>query len=264
MIEDNGMIEDIGMKSDAGKYGASGGKPGTRGVKSTARSAREAGAARVKPPGIAVRREKAKHIHDGLRQLYPEPDCTLDHVSALELLVATQLAAQSTDARVNIVTKDLFCKYRTVEDYAGADLAELERDIHSTGFYHNKARNLKACAIRLLQAYDGMVPGTMEELLTLPGVGRKTANVVLGRIFHVPGVIVDTHAGRLSRRMGLTMETDPEKVERDLMKILPKVEWTDFSHRLVAHGRAVCDAKKPKCGACIVRPYCETGMKTIE
>lgn len=217
----------------------------------------------VRPASLAARREKAMHILEGLKIQYPEPDCTLDHMSALELLVATQLAAQSTDARVNIVTRDLFKKYRTCEDYAAAELSELEQDIRSTGFYHNKAKNLKACAIRLLQAYGGEVPGTMEDLLSLPGVGRKTANVVLGTIFHVPGVIVDTHAGRLSRRMGLTGKTDPEQVEQELMQLLPREEWTDFSHRLVAHGRAVCDAKKPQCAVCIVRQHCDTGRLSV-
>ena len=169
------------------------------------------------------------------------------------------MAAQSTDVQVNIVTQTLFKKYRTARDFAEADLPVLEIDIHSTGFYRNKAKNIKECCIRLLQVHDGNVPGTMEELLALPGVGRKTANVVLGTVFHVPGIIVDTHAGRLSRRMGLTAQEDPGKVELDLMKLLPKREWTDFSHRLVFHGRAICNARKPRCDICRCRPCCVFG-----
>ena len=205
------------------------------------------------------KKTRARKLRTVLEALYPEVTCTLDFESPLELLVATQLAAQSTDARVNIVTKDLFRKYRTVEDYAAADLAELEQDIHATGFFRNKAKNLKACGMTLLQRHGGEVPGTMEALVALPGVGRKTANVVLGTCFGVPGIIVDTHAGRLSRRMGLTRQESPEAVEKELMKLLPKKDWTNFSHRLVAHGRAVCTARKPMCGICACRPYCEAG-----
>ena len=210
------------------------------------------------------KKTRAKHLIAVLRELYPEVRCSLDYETPLQLLVATQLAAQCTDARVNIVTRTLFEKYRTVEDYAGAGLAELEEDIRSTGFFHNKARNLKACALALLSRHEGEVPRTLEELILLPGVGRKTANVVLGTCFGVPGVIVDTHAGRLARRMGLTQAEDPAAVERDLMKILPKSEWTEVSHRLVYPGRAICDARKPKCGCCAARPYCVTGQKAIE
>ncbi len=210
------------------------------------------------------RKTRARHLRDVLTGLYPEVRCTLDYENPLQLLVATQLAAQSTDAQVNVVTRSLFLKYRTAEDYAAVALGELEKDIHSTGFYHNKAKNLKACCIRLLQMHDGQVPNTMEALIALPGVGRKTANVVLGEIFHVPGVIVDTHAGRLSRRMGLTMEEDPAAVEKDLMKLLPKTDWTSFSHRLVFHGRAICAARKPLCGICACRPYCAYGQKNVE
>ncbi len=210
------------------------------------------------------RKTRARHLIAVLGELYPQVRCTLDFETPLQLLVATQLAAQCTDARVNIVTKTLFAKYRTVEDYASAALDELEEDIRSTGFFHNKARNLKACAMTLLTRHGGEVPRTLEALTALPGVGRKTANVVLGTCFGVPGVIVDTHAGRLARRMGLTRAEDPAEVERDLMKILPKSEWTDFSHRLVYHGRAVCGARMPKCLSCAARPYCVTGQKAIE
>jgi len=203
-------------------------------------------------------------IHSILDEYYPMVTCTLDYENPLQLLLATQLAAQSTDVQVNIVTKDLFRKYRTMEDYAGANIEELEGVIHSTGFYHNKAKNLKACCMKLLTDFHGQVPATMDELISLPGVGRKTANVVLGTIFKVPGIIVDTHAGRLSRRMGLTVHEDPAMVEQDLMKLLPKKYWTIFSHRLVAHGRAICNARKPLCQQCNVRPYCVYGLKNVE
>lgn len=208
------------------------------------------------------RKTRAKHLASALEQLYPEVTCTLDFTSPFQLLVATQLAAQSTDVRVNLVTPALFGKYPTVEAFAAADLAELEQDVFSTGFYHNKARNLKACCLALLQQHEGEVPKTLEELVALPGVGRKTANVVLGTCFGVPGIIVDTHAGRLSRRMGLTRQESPELVERDLMKLLPRKDWTLFSHRLVAHGRAVCTARKPLCAQCLCRPWCETGSQS--
>ena len=208
------------------------------------------------------KKTRVKHLASALEQLYPEVACTLDFTSPLQLLVATQLAAQSTDVRVNLVTPALFAKYPTVEAFAAADLAELEQDVFSTGFYHNKARNLKACCLALLQRHEGEVPMTLEELVALPGVGRKTANVVLGTCFGVPGIIVDTHAGRLSRRMGLTRQESPELVERDLMKLLPRKDWTAFSHRLVAHGRAVCTARKPLCAQCLCRPWCETGSQS--
>ncbi len=206
------------------------------------------------------KKERAAKINTILTEMYPDVACTLNFMTPLQLLLATQLAAQSTDVQVNVVTEKLFQKYKTVEDYAGADILELEKDIHATGFYHNKAKNLKACCIKLLTDYNGEVPNTMEALITLPGVGRKTANVVLGEIFHVPGFIVDTHAGRLSRRMGFTRQEDPAAVELEMMKVLPKKDWTMFSHRLVAHGRAVCKARKPGCESCLVRPYCVFGQ----
>ena len=207
------------------------------------------------------RKTRARRLRDILVTLYPDVTCSLDYDNPLQLLVATQLAAQSTDARVNIVTRDLFAKYRTVADYAAAALPELEQDIHATGFFRNKAKNLKACCIALLQRHDGEVPHTLDALVALPGVGRKTANVVLGTCFGVPGIIVDTHAGRLARRMGLTRQESPEAVEKDLMKLLPRKDWTDFSHRLVAHGRAICTARKPRCDLCACRPFCEAGSQ---
>ncbi|MCX7771515.1 MAG: endonuclease III [Clostridia bacterium] len=210
------------------------------------------------------KKEKAKAIFDTLELLYPDADCSLDYMDPLQLLIATQLAAQCTDARVNIVTKELFQKYRTVEDYAGASLEELEQDIKPTGFYHNKARNIKECCIKLLKDYNGQIPGTMEELTSLPGVGRKTANVMLSTIFHKPGVIVDTHCTRLSNRLGLTKSENPDIIEQDIMKLLPQKRWAKFSHNLVYHGRAICQARTPKCEVCSILPYCDYGKKKLK
>ncbi len=210
------------------------------------------------------KKEKAKVILQELANLYPDARCSLDFNTPLELLVATQLAAQCTDARVNIVTKDLFKKYRALEDFAGVDLSELEQDIKSTGFFRNKAKNIKECCIKILKDYGGKVPDTMEELLTLPGVGRKTANVVLSTVFNKPGVIVDTHCTRVAGRLGLTKSENPEIIERDLMKLLPRQEWANFSHYMVFHGREVCQARSPKCGACRILPYCEFGKKKLK
>lgn len=202
-------------------------------------------------------KNKAKKISSTLFKIYPEATCSLDYERPLELLIATMLAAQCTDARVNIVTKDLFRKYTSVYDYAGANPEELEQDIKSTGFYRNKAKNIIDCCKRLIKDFEGKVPDNMEDLLSLPGVGRKTANVVLGNIYGIPGVIVDTHCKRLSNRMGLTDKEDPEKIEFDLMQIIPRNEWTQFSNSLVYHGRAICDARKPKCEQCPVAQFCD-------
>jgi endonuclease-3 len=202
------------------------------------------------------KKERALAILKELATLYPGAKTSLDYSNPLELLVATQLAAQCTDARVNIVTKDLFKKYRTLEDYAGAKLEELEEDIRPTGFFRNKAKNIKNCCIKILTEYKGVIPGTMKELLTLPGVGRKTANVILSTVFGKPGVIVDTHCSRLSRRLGLTKSQNPDKIEKDIMRVIPRKDWANFSHYLVYHGRAVCNARKPKCKSCAILPYC--------
>lgn len=210
------------------------------------------------------KKERAEIILKELKSLYPDATCTLDHKAPLELLIATQLAAQCTDARVNIVTKELFKKYRNVEDFAGANISELEQDIRSTGFFRNKAKNIKECCIKLLRDYGGSVPDNMEALLSLPGVGRKTANVILSTIFSKPGVIVDTHCTRLSNRLGLTKSKNPDIIERDLMKILPRSEWANFSHYLVSHGREICQARKPKCEICSIMPYCAYVNKNIK
>ncbi|KUO71097.1 MAG: endonuclease III [Clostridia bacterium BRH_c25] len=202
-------------------------------------------------------KNRAKDIAAILYKTYPEATCSLDYKEPLHLLIATMLAAQCTDERVNIVTKDLFRKYTSVYDYANANPEELEQDIKSTGFYRNKAKNIIGCCKKLIKDFGGKVPDNMEDLLSLPGVGRKTANVVLGNIYGIPGVIVDTHCKRLSNRMGFTDKEDPEKIEYELMEILPEKDWTAFSNCLVYHGRAICDARKPKCGQCPVAQDCD-------
>jgi endonuclease-3 len=201
-------------------------------------------------------RSRARRIVRLLAELYPDARCALDYGNPLQLLVATILSAQCTDVRVNLVTPGLFARYPSVEAFAGAAPKELETAIQSTGFFRNKARSIIACCQQMLAEHGGGVPGTMDELVRLPGVGRKTANVLLGNAFGVPGITVDTHVGRLSRRMGLTTETDPDKVERDLMGLIPKAEWTMFSHRMIFHGRQVCHARKPDCAGCALARLC--------
>ena len=182
--------------------------------------------------------------------------CYLNHETPWQLLIAVILSAQCTDARVNIVTKDLFVKYPTLEAFAQADLAEMEEDIRSTGFYHNKAKNIIACARELVEKYDGQLPNTIEELTALPGVGRKTANVILGNIYHIPSIVVDTHVKRISKRLGLTKEDDPVKVEYDLMKKLPKDHWILYNIQIITFGRQICFARSPKCEICPLQDLC--------
>lgn len=196
-----------------------------------------------------------------LEEAYPEALCTLDYEDPLELLISTQLAAQCTDARVNLVTPALFAKYPNAEAFAAAKQEDLEELIKSTGFFHNKAKNIIACCQRICSVYGGKVPDTMEDLLSLAGVGRKTANLVLGDAFGKPAIVVDTHCKRISRRLGLTASDDPEKVERDLRGILPPEKGNNFCHRLVLHGRAVCTARKPKCAVCQLRDLCPSNGK---
>ena len=192
-----------------------------------------------------------------LRQEYPDVHCSLNFSNPLELLVATILSAQCTDERVNIVTADLFRKYRSAEDYVKVSQGELEQDIRSTGFYRNKAKAIQGACKIISERYGGRVPDTMEELLTLPGVARKTANVVLGNAFAIAsGVVVDTHVGRLAGRLGLTTEEQPEKIERDLMGLVPEKDWIDFSHLLIYHGRQVCKARTPLCEQCVIEKLC--------
>ena len=194
-----------------------------------------------------------------LRQTYPDAHCELNHSSPLELLVATILSAQCTDQRVNLVTAALFRRYRCAADYADAPLAELEAAVKSTGFFRNKAKNIQACCRALVECHGGEVPRTMPELTQLAGVGRKTANVVLGNAFGLEeGVVVDTHVGRLAQRLGLTAETDAEKIELALTKLVPHEQWTLFSHWLIWHGRRRCQARKPDCAGCEVRELCPT------
>lgn len=206
--------------------------------------------------------EQVQAIIAELRRLYPDAKCSLNFSNPLELLVATQLSAQCTDERVNAVTESLFQKYRSVEDYATVSQEEFEQDIKSTGFYHNKAKNIRAAARRIITDFGGEVPRTMEALLTLPGVARKTANVVLGNAFGiVEGFVVDTHIGRLARRFGWTTNEDPVKVEQDLMKIVPRADWLDLSHLMIYHGRAICQARSPLCEQCTLVNLCPSAFQ---
>ena len=208
------------------------------------------------------RQARTFKIIASLAGAYPTAHCELNFSNPLELLVATILSAQCTDKRVNIVTAELFKKFRRASDYAEAPLAEIEWFIRTTGFFRNKAKNIQACCRKLVELHGGEVPRTMEELIHLDGVGRKTANVVLGNVFNINvGVVVDTHVGRLSLRLGLTREANPEKVEQDLMKLVPREQWTLFSHWLIWHGRRRCSARKPDCAACEIRALCPTGLK---
>jgi endonuclease-3 len=199
---------------------------------------------------------RARRINRELAEVYPDAHCELDFTNPLELAVATILSAQCTDKRVNEVTPALFRRYRTAADYAAADRAELEDLIRTTGFFRNKAASLMGLGAALIERYDGEVPKRLEDLVTLPGIGRKTANVVLGNAFGVPGITVDTHFGRLARRFGWTDEEDPVKVEHAVGGLVPKAEWTMLSHRLIFHGRRVCHARKPACGACAIAALC--------
>lgn len=198
----------------------------------------------------------------GLLEAYPDVHCELNHSSPLELLIATILSAQATDRQVNLVTPALFTKYLTAGDYAKADTAVLERDIQSLGFFRNKAKSVKGCCAALVERHGGQVPRTLEELTALAGVGRKTANVVLGNAFGInAGVVVDTHVTRLSNRLGLTRHTDPVKIELDLMKLIPNEQWTLFSHLLIWHGRRRCFARKPDCAGCEVQAFCPSAFR---
>jgi endonuclease-3 len=211
----------------------------------------------AKAKGPADAKKHAAEIVRLLRREYPDAKCSLDFTSPLELLVATVLSAQCTDERVNIVTKDLFRKYRSAADYARAAIAELEKDIQSTGFFRNKAKSIQNCCRLLAERSDGKVPRTIEQLVELPGIGRKTANVILGTAFGIAsGVVVDTHVTRLSHRMGLTKHQNAEKIEADLMALIPSKEWVAFSHRMIQHGRKVCMARKPKCDVCALSAVC--------
>lgn len=209
-------------------------------------------------------KKRARKIISLLRKAYPNARCSLNHANPLELLVATILSAQCTDERVNIVTAELFRKYHRPEDYAAVAQEELERDIRSTGFFRNKAKSIRGACSLIAEQYGGRVPETMEELLELPGVARKTANVVLGNAFGISsGVVVDTHVSRLSQRLALTRETQPEKIERDLCELVPRADWIELPHLLIAHGRAVCKARTPLCAECSLVELCPTGKEVM-
>jgi endonuclease-3 len=201
-------------------------------------------------------RARARGILAKLTRLYPDVRSALDFADPLQLLVATILSAQCTDRRVNTVTPALFARYPDARAFAEADQRELETYIKPTGFFRNKAKNLILCCRGLMERHGGVVPGTLPELVQLRGIGRKTANVILGNAFTVPGIPVDTHVGRLSRRMGLTVHKNPVKVERDLMALIPKARWTDFGHRMIFHGRQVCRARRPRCEECVLAKLC--------
>lgn len=210
----------------------------------------------------AKEKKRRSDIIELLNEHYgTEVICYLEYMTPWQLLISTILSAQCTDARVNEVTKDLYKKYKSLEDFAKANLAELERDIHSTGFYHNKAKNIIGAAKVLVEKYGGELPSDIDELTALPGVGRKTANVVRGNIFGIDSIVVDTHVGRISRKLGMTDETDPVKVEFALMKALPKEQWTLWNMQLITHGRKICTARNPKCGECFLKELCPSANK---
>ena len=206
--------------------------------------------------------KRTEEILKRLDEVYgTEYICYLNHETPWQLLIAVILSAQCTDARVNIVTKDLFVKYDSLEKFANADLKELEQDIKPTGFFHNKAKNIIACAKRLLEVYGGEVPSELEDLLTLAGVGRKTANVIRGNIYNQPSIVVDTHVKRISKRLGFTKEDDPEKIEFELMRKLPKDHWILYNIQIISFGRTICEARKPKCQECFLYELCKSKDK---
>jgi endonuclease-3 len=212
---------------------------------------------------LQAKTARLKKIIAGFQKTYPDAHCELVHENPLELLIATILSAQCTDKRVNIVTKELFTQYRSAADFADASLAELEQAVKTTGFFRNKAKNIQNCCRKLVERHNGKVPRTMEELIQLDGVGRKTANVVLGNVFGInAGVVVDTHVTRLSNRLGLTKQTDAVKIEQELMKLVPQKDWALFSHWLIWHGRRRCFARKPDCENCEIQKLCpQIGVK---
>jgi endonuclease-3 len=206
-------------------------------------------------------KQRATKVIELLEKQYPNAKTTLNYTNSLELLVATMLSAQTTDVRVNIVTQTLFKKYHTAQDYVNVGIEELEADIHSTGFYHNKAKNLKGCCRLLIEKFNGQVPKTMSDLTELPGVARKTANIVLFKAYGITaGIAVDTHVLRLSKRLGLTANSEQNKVEQDLMAIMPKDKWMPLTDLLIFHGRQVCDAKKPRCVSCVLNQICPSAF----
>ena len=217
-----------------------------------------------KPKTVAERQARLKKILAGLDQMYPAAACALRHSNAWELLVATILSAQCTDKRVNQVTPGLFRKYPTIRDFAAARQEELAQDIRSTGFFNNKSKSVIGAARKILSDFGGEIPRDIDQLLTVPGAARKTANVVLGTAFGIAsGVVVDTHVQRITRRLDLTKQTDPKKIEQDLMKAIPKEKWILFSHQIILHGRALCTARNPRCADCRIEPLCYAKDKTV-
>lgn len=208
-----------------------------------------------------TKKERVLKLRELLDKAYPDVKCSLNYTTPLEMLIATQMSAQCTDARVNIITETLFKKYKNVEDFANADYEELCEDIKSAGFYRNKAKNIILCCQRLIDVYGGEVPDTMEDLTSLAGTGRKTANLVLGDIFGKPAVVVDTHCKRIAKRIGLTTNDDPTKVEMDLKKIVPPDYQLRMCHQFVSHGRAICTARNPKCAVCPIKEVCKSAGK---
>jgi len=210
-------------------------------------------------------KRRAAEIIKRLKKAYPDAHCALNHSNAFELLIATILSAQCTDERVNIVTADLFRKYHGPEDYLKVEQTELEKDIHSTGFFRNKSKNIQGACRRLIDEFGGQIPRSMDEILTLPGVARKTGNVVLGNAFGIAsGIVVDTHVGRLSQRLGLTTNENAEKIENDLLQLVPKRYWIMFPHWLITHGRQICTARKPKCRQCVLANICPSYKVFVE
>jgi endonuclease-3 len=205
--------------------------------------------------------ERVRNIFPILRKTYPHANIALKHSNPLELLISTILSAQCTDVRVNMVTENLFKKYTSAKDWAEADIKQIESDIKSTGFFRNKAANIKAACTKVVKEFDGKIPDTMEELLALPGVGRKTANCVLGNAYGIPGIVCDTHVIRLSRRLGFSLNSDPVKLEFDLAEIVPRKNWLLFSDLLIFHGRNICKARKPDCVNCPIAKYCPSANK---
>lgn len=211
---------------------------------------------------VKMTKNRINNILKILRRTYPDVKTALRHTDPLQLLVATILSAQCTDERVNQVTPGLFKKLPRAKDFAEVSLSDLEEMVRSTGFYRNKAKSIKACCAALVERHGGKVPDTLEALVELPGIGRKTANVILGSAFGIPGIVVDTHVKRVSQRIGLTRETDPVKIEFDLMPRIPKRDWIAFSHQMIWHGRALCQARKPKCPECPLLDLCDYGRST--
>jgi endonuclease-3 len=213
---------------------------------------------------VTKKQERALEIVSRLKRMYPKAKCSLDFTNAFELLIATILSAQSTDVRVNIVTKSLFRKYPGPAEFAKAGQVEMEKDVRQTGFFRNKAKAVIATSKAIMERHAGEVPRTMDELTALPGVGRKTANVVLSNAMKTPvGIVVDTHVTRVAGRLGLTSNSEAEKIEQDLMKLIPQKEWTSFSHRLIEHGRTICVARKPRCSECLLNEFCPSAEEPL-